>query len=164
MFSGLGYSVSLACLAYVDLNPIRAGLAETPEESRFTSARERITARRWTGLAHERPGRWLHPITRGEVPEKQGLLELTLDEYLELLDWTGRNIRPGATGAIPADLDPILQRLGIQPGAWVKTARNFGGFFQRFAGRAESIKTAARRLGRTRLRGLKAGGIAFQPI
>ncbi|MET0061453.1 MAG: transposase, partial [Candidatus Thiodiazotropha endolucinida] len=30
-----------ACMAYVDLNPVRAGMAETPEQSEYTSIRER---------------------------------------------------------------------------------------------------------------------------
>jgi hypothetical protein len=38
-------SAVLACLAYVGLNPIRAGLAETPEESQYTSIQDHITAR-----------------------------------------------------------------------------------------------------------------------
>ena len=36
----------LACLAYVDLNLVRAGIAETPEASQFTSVYERVQALR----------------------------------------------------------------------------------------------------------------------
>jgi len=32
----------LACLAYVDLNPVRIAIAETPEDSDYTSVQRRI--------------------------------------------------------------------------------------------------------------------------
>ncbi len=38
----------LACMAYLDLNPIRAGLSETLEGSDYTSIQERIEAYRQT--------------------------------------------------------------------------------------------------------------------
>jgi hypothetical protein len=41
----LDESALAACLAYVDLNCVRAQIAETPETSRFTSVYERIKAR-----------------------------------------------------------------------------------------------------------------------
>jgi REP element-mobilizing transposase RayT len=45
----------LACSMYVNLNPIRAGKAQTPEESRFTSVYERILAMKRARLAAASP-------------------------------------------------------------------------------------------------------------
>jgi hypothetical protein len=62
-------------------------------------------------------------------------LPTSVEQYLELLDWTGRQIVSGKHGAIPSGLAPILSRLEIDSGNWLELARNFGRLFQRVAGR-----------------------------
>src|SRR5262249_6593024 len=51
----------LACSVYVDLNPVRAGIAATPEESQFTSGFDRIR-----GLTEEL-------VEAQSSPEKNGI-------------------------------------------------------------------------------------------
>ena len=153
----LDESAVLACMAYVDLNPVRAGLADRPENSDFTSVQERIRAR---GGALAQPV-WLSAIG-GENPAGQpGMLSMTLDEYLSLIDLTGRLIRSDKPGAIPDDLAPLLDRLKINQVRWVGTAGSYGRIFHLVAGRAQSIAEAARRRGKIWLAGLTAGRLAF---
>ena len=90
----------LACMAYVDLNPIRAALAKTPEQSDFTSIQERI----------------LHPENSSLRPFAERAddavgLPFGLKDYLELVDWAGRAIKHNKKGYIPANMPPLLTRL-----------------------------------------------------
>ena len=148
-------SADLACMMYVDLNPIRAGLAQTPEESEFTSACERIKERQKPKKKTRQPkaDSWLCPIER--------VLPVTTDEYLDLLDWTGRQIAYGKKGTIPAHLAPILTRLKINDQRWLNTVSRFGSIFHRAAGRLDSMTRAAKATGLNWLRGLRAGRRAF---
>ena len=72
---------------------------------------------------------------------------MSVEQYLELLDWTGRQIVSGKRGAIPCDLAPILSRLGIDDSNWLELAGNFGRLFQRVAGRPSSIARQRTRCG-----------------
>ncbi len=163
----LDESAALACSIYVDLNPIRAGIADTPESSEYTAAYERIAARQEGTaesnaqaesrrvVAPRRRDDWLSPIPDDDVcpasqrphsPQRasnRGFLPLGLDEYLALLDWTGRQLRADKRGAIPVALQPILERLSINAEGWVDSMLDFGRRFHRVIGRAASIAARA---------------------
>jgi hypothetical protein len=91
----------------------------------------------------------------------KGFLPLKLEQYLELLDWTGRQTRPDKRGQIPAELLPILQRLRLSTETWVETVLNFGRWFHLAAGRADSLAAEAARRGRRWLQGVSHSRAAF---
>ena len=91
----------------------------------------------------------------------KGFLPLKkLEQYLELLDWTGRQTRPDKRGRIPAELLPILQRLRLPTETWVETVLNFGRWFHLAAGRVD-IGSGSRGRGRRWLRGVSHSRTAF---
>ena len=152
-------SALLACMAYVDLNPIRAGVAETPEDSQYTGIYDRIQAR-----TSGRDETWVCPIGEEYHKGQPGVLSLGLDDYLSLVDWTGREIRLGKRGAIPAHLSDILDRIAINQARWLDTVQEYGGLFHRAAGRMEAMMDMARLLGKRWLGGIRAGETAFSAV
>ena len=94
----------LSCMAYVDLNPIRAAMAKSPETSDFTSIQQRI----------QRDG--CHVLRRfsGNSDNTKGI-PYTLKDYLQLVDWAGRAVLSNKKGYIPPDTPPILHRLSLAP-------------------------------------------------
>ncbi|HSN71871.1 MAG TPA: hypothetical protein VLT59_10180 [Steroidobacteraceae bacterium] len=142
----------LTAMAYVDLNPIRAGIAATPEASEYTSIDARIEALR-TGRQHTTVP--LLPFDAAESPLAPSI-PFTLNEYLTLVDWSGRVVRADKPGAIAGDLPPILKRLNIDRTAWQKTMQPRGNVFGRALGRLDRLRQLARDLGQAWIRGLSA--------
>jgi len=176
----LDESALLACSMYVDLNPVRSGVARSPETSRYTSAYDRIRGRqhardknkrRPRGRDTKTPGRWLSPLpldtrtsSRDRVPwraSNKGFLPLTLEEYLQLLDWTGRQVKGNQQGSIPRHLAPILDRLQTVSDGWSEMVSNLGRWFGTAAGRMESLTAEADRRGRRWVQGIRAGRTVF---
>ena len=174
----------LACMAYVDLNPVRAQLAKTPEQSEFTSIFDRIEARQAKAKLKELR-KWKKQQTLTSRQEKmfvkekekqtqadwlcrlgidkngEGLLSLSENEYIELLDWTGRKLHAKKRGAIPAELQAIFERLEIDQENWLTTVTRYGKWFYRIVGSLEAIAEAAQSAGRAWFKGMSGVRSAF---
>ena len=139
-----------ACLAYVDLNPVRAKMTDRPEESTYTSVKQRIESAR----KGEQP-QALFPFIgnpRKNMPEG---LPFPLQDYLELVDWSGRCLRENKRGVIDDQLPPILERLQIDPQHWQYLNRNFESRFKSLVGAAHSIRRACEQLGKHWAQGIR---------
>jgi hypothetical protein len=132
----------LACCAYVDLNPIRAGMVDLPEQAEYTSIQQRIRSVQVAEATEQRMSSSdtkmatntklqpifddtniniaeftlpLHPFGNSlSVAPAQGL-PCSLQEYVELVDWAARIVRSDKSYAMPGNTPPILTRLGFTP-------------------------------------------------
>ena len=106
----------LTCMSYVDLNPIRAGLAKTLEDSDFTSIQHRI--RQWSSQAQKKTvddaSIDLLPLNGQPDPHDQAFT-FSQQDYFQLVDWAGRVIREDKKGYIPAQVPPLLAKLNMEP-------------------------------------------------
>ena len=133
----------LATCAYIDLNPVAAGVASTPEASPYTSIRQRVQHFKAKGdlplLKSVREGsiRASHSIGNAEqdhwlIPfedrrphtnckpssDREGILEkFTLGNYLLLVDYTGRLVRKGKA-RISDDIRDVFERLDSSIEFW----------------------------------------------
>lgn len=182
----------LSAMAYVDLNPIRAQLAETPEQSAFTSVAERIGELKQTppstpcttplapsavrldmaegphSVVALRDETTLAALPKGllmpfDATARVGTaIPFAFDDYLELVEATGRCIRSDKRGAIPIHTPRLLERLGITPDQFITRATTL---LQQF-GSAVGAPAQLMRLCATRnvkyLRGMTAAREMFE--
>ncbi|MFN7844517.1 MAG: transposase [Pirellula sp.] len=146
----------LACSVYVDLNPIRASIAESIENSRFTSGKLRFEAAKATSKANRNVDSFLAPVqiakSEGCNSDKtsvsrrrcsnKGFLPISSLDYLQLLDLTARLQRSDKSGFSPSQLDPLMNRLGIELEEWRRLTKDFGRMFSQVAGKPQAIANA----------------------
>jgi len=139
----------LSCMAYVDLNPVRAAIAPTPEQSNFTSAQLRIKA----AIKGEQPAPLL-PFTGNEKKGKLNGIQFSLQDYLTLVDETGRILRDDKRGTISSTAINILSRLHISDESWLKLTSAFESIFTGAVGTAEHLCEFSDHVGLKRTHGI----------
>lgn len=135
----------LSAMAYVDLNPIRANIADTPETSEFTSIYERIKSAKpdLDNLENATQPADLMPFSSVEhhvLPN----IDFTLKDYLQLVDTTGRILREDKPGRILEHHEPILSRLNLTPAGWLNIVKNLEKEFCYVVGHSEKFEYFAK--------------------
>ena len=125
----------LACMAYVDLNPVRAALCESLEDSEFTSIKQRIEQ------IKRQPVQSAVKLSDfiGSKAQATGI-PFSLIDYLELTDWTGRCVHPEKKGFVPKSTPKILHQLGLDEATWLETVTSFKSKFHTFIGSEQQLK------------------------
>jgi REP element-mobilizing transposase RayT len=171
----------LACCIYADLNPLRAGLARSLETALYTSIYDRLRAQRarssrgkdkslrgytqrhvdaqadgWLTPLHLDPNKASpEPLSRtGRRLTDRGFLDMTLEKYCALAEWTWRNHRREKPTPLPEQLAELLRKNGIKPEEWEGATEHFDQWFGRCVGRLATLEKLAKRQNHKWLRGM----------
>lgn len=132
----------IRCMAYVDLNPIRAAVAKTPETSPHTSIAARI---------HQRDKHLLPFVDN--VRHDVRAIPISQRDYLQLIDWTGRQLHRKKLGRIPTNIPPILVRLNVDDQRWIREMNHYGKWYYRAVGSMHAMDMYCQYLGQQWLKG-----------
>ena len=112
------------------------------------------------------PGEQLMAFLAPTVAQRQAEVDevripITFDDYLTLVDWTGRALRHDKKGRIPEPLAPTLERLNINPTYWLDTVEQFESRFYGAAGALTRLKHWSQTFGRRWSRAQRSAQLVF---
>ncbi|WP_028866989.1 transposase [Psychromonas arctica] len=145
----------VTCMAYVDLNPIRAKINDSVETSEYTSVYERIHG---NAQPEDNPSNYYFKKKSlfgfiGDADESDKInhepgISFSLIDYLELVDWSGRILREDKRGAIASHHPQLLHTLGLDESTWLTLASRFGKDYQGAVGSLEELASFAEHTGK----------------
>ncbi|PVZ69646.1 transposase [Pelagibaculum spongiae] len=127
----------LTCMAYVDLNPLRAGIAKTPESSDYTSIQARVNIKQAKPAKNKKEKLSINPVYPKLKPlleekmkkaQREKCLPFNYSDYLELVDASARMARYDKKYHMDQTLPPIFNRLKLRVDAtqWASTMSGRG--------------------------------------
>lgn len=190
----------LTCMAYVDLNPVRAGLAEGLDDSDWTSIQQRIRevatslakrrARGQTGgggrqksdrlptsvtqalaraqetasaVSDDSSQTWHRPRLASmfdDAGAEDETIPMTTMQYIELLEWTGRQARSDKKGRITGPPTALLSSLRLDADEWLESVKQFGSLGG-FVGHPSRLRERANLLGQRWVKGQNGSTVPF---
>lgn len=145
----------LTAMAYVDLNPVRAGRATELAGSDHTSVQQRLFE--LAGGAGDNPVRLPLLDFAGVLREGQSVaIPFNLQDYLDLVDWTGRSVCEDQRGALDPTSPRLLETLGLGSEEWLPSVTEFKTRFELVIGAPERLRRMAEARGRSFYRGYGA--------
>lgn len=136
----------VACMTYVDLNPLRAGIASDLDNCNHTSLKRRIASLN----AHAETTN-LEPVTGFPAPS----FPIDLQQYLTLVDLTSQIVHADKRGSIASRAIPLLRQLEVDEALWSHQVFGIQSCYWRAVGTVDALVRKARQLGQ---RWLKGGG------
>lgn len=150
-----------SCMTYVDLNPIRAKITEKLETSNNTSIKKRLEAlNKIDPIDIQR--HLDKSVTAMTSQIKERMLPMSLKEYIELVEWTGKSIVHAKKASIPPHISSCLQRLNLQQNHWLKQIDNFNQNYCHVIGPVEQIRAKAKQLKLRCMKGISAAKLLYE--
>jgi len=141
----------LAAMSYVDLNPVRAGIAKSVSECEHTSVKDRISGRDKEKLMS----------FEDEVKGNEQPIPYSFKDYLELVDWTGRALRKEGRGYIKDNVPRLIKEIGMEPKGFLSFARSFLKEFGHAVGSPSALKKIRKKRLVHHIKGMKVSRQVF---
>ncbi|WP_196139579.1 transposase [Aliikangiella sp. G2MR2-5] len=146
----------LACMAYVDLNPIRAGITQELEASLHTSIKKRIDKLRTSVIQMNEA---LTPVNQSA---DESLYSFNLNDYLALVEWTGRAIVHPNKATIPPHVTSTFHRLNLRQSNWLDQIQRLNQGQPTMMGSIEKLREKAKAIKKNWIKGMGQAKLLYQ--
>jgi hypothetical protein len=144
----LSQKAVLAAMTYVDLNPVRAKIAKGISSSGYTSVKPRS---RQIEKQVELANKQLRPLIGTKSFNMPAITEA---DYIELVDFTGRQWHGGKKGVIDANEPRALTKLGLDETHWTMRVKGIGSGYWRVVGELDELIDKAKEMTQRTLFGI----------
>ena len=142
----------------VALDPARAQMGDTLEESVHTSIKSRLESRKSVLEQKSKPTKLGLKLVAGL--EAEALLDMTESSYIELVQWTGEQLHPMKRGrlisrSVLGERPPkFVLKLSKHPNRWLRQVRGTESKYYRAIGSAEALMATAAEMGQCWMQGV----------